>query len=479
MASTLRDTITCPACHERTSPDGPCMECGAGRNVIACRRCRRPHDPGLATHRDVPSHVPTITADLQAALATLPGVGPTVASRVVAAHPTGPDLIAHIDTLETVEGVGRAKAARIARWAVGRPPGTFAADRCPPCQARLVGSRQHSWKAAASGSCACTPCTDKLDILNDIAARRFAGETLESIGDSLDVTRERARQLTDLARPDKPWLAAATEARALAADVAAASQHVPCAVCGDPASRRFCTATCRTRWASLRYHIDPDRRRDQAVANAHWVLANVTDDTARARHAERIMAGHTPDPSWLVRGSMPWDTVARAIAGSWPILRHIPPVLIQQVADDVDAGTPPPAGPDARHAAILQVCDGLSLTDAAGQLGISATQMHNLMAAAIRDAGDLPAATAVAAVQLVAAGQPASAVAATLDVAPVQVYAACRAARVRPSAWSPRRRKLQADVAAAHAAGQQPTTIAAALGVTADEVYRWIAPLAS
>ena len=175
--------------------------------------------------------------------------------------------------------------------------------------------------------------------------RRVAGDTLEAIGAEAGLSRERVRQITEKLAPEKPWVTAKQRAVKLvekARLTTAAEGRRYCATCGSwlPVSsgshRRYCDATCRSYWDSLRYHIDDQRRAQTKRKTARWVLENPEGKSVEAiRYARRVIEGTAVENECrrrLVEGSSAWNVATRAVLNNWPIAKLLPRPIQDQIA---------------------------------------------------------------------------------------------------------------------------------------------------
>lgn len=266
-------SAVCPWCGTGWLADATataCPGCGSGDGRVVVPRSRPADHAPAAAPDDVP---------LEENLASLPGVGPAIARRVVARWPDL-DAIAGAEPSDLIQvrGIGTGLACRIIEHARARnaPPETevpwahpFAAldgtgdeaaapvesvtydqawtdaldlfdcvvctgpvldiagraehPLCPNCDTGSLPGRNHGLRSAKRG-CRCGTCLDAYARGREWVTERVAGRTLEAIGDEAGITRERVRQVTEKVEPSRPWDAATRVARSERDEVATVAE---------------------------------------------------------------------------------------------------------------------------------------------------------------------------------------------------------------------------------------------------------------
>jgi transposase len=180
-----------------------------------------------------------------------------------------------------------------------------------------------------------------------MVTRRCQGESLRSIGQDFDLTRERVRQITVKVAPWEPWEAVRRaheieleDAHRINNLVLASLSDRPCEVCGQPMNdpsqaRRFCAPPCRNVWERLSYHTDPNRRAQAKRAQARYIIDNAERLPAtQVRFAERVLSGEVGTDRgfrWMVEGTAAFETAVEAVLKNWPIALQLPASVRRQI----------------------------------------------------------------------------------------------------------------------------------------------------
>lgn len=199
--------------------------------------------------------------------------------------------------------------------------------------------RKHGLARALRESCTCYECWMALAQTRDWERRYLAGETLEEIGDSADLTRERIRQCLNMLNGGSSMAAEKRRRRRMkeleAASDAFHSSLTVCVICGIPTPNpTTCGGPCADDYAksTLRYHADDDRRANQKRAIARWTLNNETDPI-QLRHARRVLDGDDEPYGgrWLVEGSQSWELAMRAFLRGGSVVADLPESIVTQL----------------------------------------------------------------------------------------------------------------------------------------------------
>lgn len=244
---------------------------------------------------------------------------------------------------------------------------------CPDCQPESKApsdpdaSHQLAGVTGYLKGCRCGQCSDIFQAHRE-ALDHYLGSrdtSLETAGELLGVTRERARQVFDLMVGEQGGAARLKRVRiaehdALQAEiaecaliVAAERDDVTCSTCGRRHHRwrgndwrLTCSSECSELWHDVRYLTEEGQVR-QLERTARWVLANRDKhDDSQIRLAEQRLSGQEPEYSgawesrdrtrWLNEGSRRFQIVLRAYREGWPAFETWPQDIQDQIREYVE-----------------------------------------------------------------------------------------------------------------------------------------------
>lgn len=195
--------------------------------------------------------------------------------------------------------------------------------------------------ARGLAGCRCYDCWMALAETRDWKRRYMGGETLQEIGDSVGLTRERVRQrITRLNDGDSLAPEKRRRLRMAELEAAAGPFHrslTICAVCGTPTpNQTTCGGRCSEDYSRSTlhyYHSDDGRRLRHRKRTARWIVENEDSDPSQVRYARRLLNGADKPYGrrWLIEGSHTWDVAMKAFLLGGSVVSVLPAELVSQL----------------------------------------------------------------------------------------------------------------------------------------------------